>query len=117
MSGDVLFRVAFFRSASGTEPVRIWLKGLDRADRKSIGEDIKTVQYFWPLGLPLVRKIATDLWEVRSTLDHRIARVMFTVQEGVIVLLHGFIKKSQRTPPGELKIAKRRLRQTKANHP
>jgi phage-related protein len=79
-------------------------------DRKSIGEDIKTVQFGWPLGMPLVRKLDKELWEVRIHLEGRIARVLFTIVAGKIVLLHGFIKKSQATPKTDLDLAKDRMR-------
>jgi phage-related protein len=104
--------VRFFRSDSGNEPVRDWLKELPPADRKIIGEDIKTVQFGWPLGMPLVRKLDKDLWEIRIHLQDRIARVLFTVSDNVIVLLHGFIKKSQSTPKDDLQLALKRLRST-----
>ena len=85
--------VRFFATDSGTEPVREWLLSLTPKERKTIGEDIKTVQYGWPLGMPLVRKMETDLWEVRVHLVNKIARVLFTVTESkVILLLHGFIQ-------------------------
>jgi phage-related protein len=78
--------------------------------REIVGEDIKTVQFGWPLGMPLIRKLEPRLWEVRSKLKDRIARVIFTVYEGVvIVLLHGFIKKTQKTPVDELNVARKRL--------
>lgn len=80
-------------------------------DRKRIGEDVKTVQIGWPLGMPLVRKMGRDLWEVRIHLPRRIARVIFTVMGDDMVLLHGFIKKSQATPQEDLDLAKERLRQ------
>lgn len=102
--------VRFFRTDSGTEPVRDWLRELSANDRKTIGEDIKTVQFGWPLGMPLVRKMDKDLWEVRIHLENRIARVLFTVANGTIVLLHGFIKKSQITPQPDLKLATERMR-------
>jgi phage-related protein len=102
--------VAFFRSEAGREPVREWLKSFPREDRRIIGEDIKTVQFGWPLGMPLVRKLDKNLWEVRSTLPQQIARVIFTTQERQIILLHGFIKKSQKTPQAELDLAKKRLK-------
>ena len=57
--------VRFFKTDGGTEPVRDWLQGLSATDRKTIGEDIKTVQFGWPLGMPLVRKMDKGLWEVR----------------------------------------------------
>ena len=113
MDGDVRLRVVFFRSAVGAEPVRDWLKDLERKDRKTIGEDIKTVQFGWPLGMPLVRKLESELWEVRSQLPRGIARVIFTVQRDLMILLHGFIKKSQRTPLSDLKVARTRLAQFK----
>ena len=105
----ILF-VHFFRTAAGTEPVREWLKSLPREERRIIGEDIKTVQFGWPLGMPLVRKLDKDIWEVRSRLPNRIARIVFTAGQRRMVLLHGFIKKSQKTPQADLELAKTRLR-------
>jgi phage-related protein len=101
--------VVFYRLDSGREPVREWLRGLDKETKRIIGEDIKTVQFGWPLGMPLARKLAPELWEVRSSIDRRIARVLFTVIDRNIVLLHGFIKKTQQTPSQDLALAKRRL--------
>jgi phage-related protein len=113
MGESVRLRVVFFKTEGGAEPVRQWLKGLERSQCQTIGEDIKTVQFGWPLGMPLVRKLDGELWEVRSRLDRQIARVMFTVQNDLMVLLHGFIKKSQKTPTGELTTARKRLMQFK----
>ena len=107
---EPILSVLFFRTLSGNEPVREWLKSLPREERKIIGEDIKTVQFGWPLGMPLVRKLDKDLWEVRSRLPNRSARVLFTTGEGRMVLLHGFMKKSQKTPPEDLQLVKTRLR-------
>lgn len=107
---EPILTVAFFRTASGNEPVREWLKSLPREERRIIGENLKTVQFGWPLGMPLVRKLDKGLWEVRSRLPDRIARVIFTSGEGRMVLLHGFIKKSQKTPQEDLQLAKTRLR-------
>lgn len=101
-------RVVFYRSASGREPVREWLRGLDREDRKTLGEDIATVQYGWPLGMPLVRSLGEGLWEVRSRLRHGIARVIFVTGRDVLVLVHGFVKKSRRTQRADLALARRR---------
>jgi phage-related protein len=107
---EPILSVAFFRTETGREPVREWLKSLPREERRIIGEDIKTVQFGWPLGMPLVRKLAVGLWEVRSHLPGRITRVLFTTGEGRMVLLHGFIKKSRKTPAEDLELAKNRLR-------
>jgi phage-related protein len=106
---EPILLVAFYRTAGGNEPAREWLKNLKREDRKRIGEDIKTAQFGWPLGMPLIRKLEPGLWEVRSHISPGIARVIFTVGSQTMVLLHGFIKKSQKTPPVELKTARRRL--------
>ncbi len=89
--------------------MRDWLKNLEKEDRRLIGEDIKTVQFGWPLGMPLVRKLDKGLWEIRIQLDSRIARILFTVHSSLMVLLHGFIKKSQKLPAKDLKIAKQRI--------
>jgi len=78
-------------------------------DRKTIGEDIKTVQFGWPLGMPLIRKVEPGIWEVRSSIGQGIARVLFTVEGHTMVLLHGFVKKSQKAPRAELRTAHRRL--------
>ena len=107
---DVILDVVFYRTEAGNEPVREWLKGLNKEDRKIIGTDLKTVQYGWPLGMPLVRKIEPRLWEARSRITGGIARVLFTVVEDKMVLLHGFVKKSQKVPLAELATAKRRTR-------
>lgn len=103
--------VRFFRTESGREPVREWLRSLDAEGRKTIGEDIKTVELGWPIGMPLVRKMESGLWEVRIELRGRIARVLFTVLDDQMVLLHGFIKKSQETPRSDLSLARARSKQ------
>ena len=106
---NVPISVAFFRLDSGKEPVRVWLKEMSQEDRKTIGEDIKTLQYGWPVGMPLSRKMDRELWELRSNISSGIARTFFTIFETQIVLLHGFVKKSKKTPTKELSLAKRRL--------
>lgn len=101
--------VNFFRLKSGREPVREWLKSLDYAHRKVIGEDIKTLQFGWPVGMPITRKLAPNLWELRSNLNIGIARIFITIYDKRIILLHGFVKKSQKIPKHELSLAKERL--------
>jgi len=103
--------VRFYRSPNGTEPVRQWLLSLSRADRLAIGTDLKTVEFGWPVGLPVCRSLGDGLWEVRSSLRHRIARVLFCVAGDTMWLLHGFIKKQQKTPAPDLALARRRQRQ------
>lgn len=112
---DLKLAVRFFRTTQGNEPVREWLKELPVAERKAIGDEIRTVQLGWPLGMPVVRKLDSGLWEVRIKLKDRIARVLFTVTDGEAVLLHGFIKKSQKTPAPDLATANARKTQLERN--
>jgi len=100
----------FFCTESGNEPVREWLLSLMKVDRKVIGDDIQTVQYGWPIGMPLVDSVEKGIWEVRTKLDKRIARVLFTPHENQLVLLHGFIKKTQ-TPKADKALARNRLKE------
>ena len=109
MNDEFRLNVVFYRTASENEPVRDWLRSLTREEKKTIGEDIKTVQFGWPLGMPLIRKLESNLWEVRSHLMNRIARVVFTIIDGNMVLVHGFIKKSQKTPLDDINLAKKRI--------
>jgi phage-related protein len=108
--GEPILSVVFVRSEAGHEPVRDWLHELTVEDRKAIGTDIKTVQFGWPLGMPLVRKMEPGLWELRCEIADGIARVLFTAKDGQMVLLHGFVKKSQKTPDNELKTARNRFK-------
>jgi len=80
-------------------------------EKRTIGEDVKTVQFGWPLGMPLVRKLEPGLWEIRSNLPSGIARIVFTIQDNAMILLHGFIKKSRKTPLDDLQLARQRLGQ------
>ena len=104
-------QVYFFKTESGKQPVREWLKDLPQQERKIIGNDLKTAQFGWPIGMPLIRKVDANLWEVRSRLPNRITRVIFTVDGNKMILLHGFIKKSQKMPSSDLKLANQRLKQ------
>jgi phage-related protein len=104
--------VVFYRTDTGVEPVRNWLRELPRVDKKTIGEDIKTVQFGWPLGMPLVDSLGHGLWEVRTKLPGgRIARVLFFMDSNTMVLVNGFIKKTQSTPKPELELARKRKKQ------
>jgi|SRR5271166_1847506 len=106
------FPVVFYRTRAGTEVVRDWLKGLPKEDRDVIGQDLMRVQYRWPVGMPLCRSLGQGLWEVRSDLtSSRIARVLMFFTGERIVALHGFVKKTQKTPPADLALALRRKRE------
>ncbi|MCY4489317.1 MAG: type II toxin-antitoxin system RelE/ParE family toxin [Deltaproteobacteria bacterium] len=104
----------FYRQARGHEPVRDWLGALSREDRRSIGRDLMAVEFGWPCGPPLCRSLVSypGLYEVRSNLTGgRIARVFFTISGSTMLLLHGFIKKTQSTPLRELRLAERRMKE------
>ncbi len=98
----------FFRTEAGNEPLRDWLKGLDRDDRRRIGADVKLAEYAWPIGMPTCRPMGDGLHEIRTHLaDGRAARVLFTIdRRGRMVLLHGFIKRARATPNEELSLAR-----------
>jgi phage-related protein len=101
----------FFRSRNGKEPVREWLKGLPKEQRRAIGEDIAYVQFKWPIGKPRVDHLRGAVWEVRTSLANRIARTLFAVEGRRMVLLHGFIKKTQQTLNQDITLAEKRFKE------
>jgi len=116
MTGERLLEIAviFYRTANGKEPVREWLRGLAAEDRKRIGTDLSTVQFGWPVGMPLCRSLGKGLWEVRTNLSgHRTARVLFFVHEDRIGVVHGFIKKTSKTPLDDMAVARKRMKEMK----
>lgn len=102
----------FFAYESGAEPVRDWLKSLPKPDQKKIGDDIRLVEFGWPVGMPVCRPLGKGLYEVRTKLKDRIARVLFAPEDGKMVLLHGFIKKTQ-TAPDDIALARERLKKVR----
>ena len=105
----------FFRTDGGIEPVRDWLKNLPPEDRREVGKDLMRAQWRWPVGMPLCRPMAQGLWEIRTELpSNRIARVLLGVDEGVLVALNAFIKKTQKTPRFDLAVARKRLKELKS---
>ena len=108
-------QAVFYQTASGNEPVRDWLKSdVSDDDRRIIGGDIATAEYGWPIGMPINRPLGGGLHEIRSSLSGgRIARVLFCVVDDQMVLLHGFIKKTQKTPKAALDLAKARMKEMK----
>jgi len=104
--------VRFYRTAKGNEPVLEWLRSLPKEDRRAIGLDLMRAQFRWPVGMPLVRSLKGGLWELRSTLpSRRIARVILCFHDGALVALHGFVKKTQKTPQADLQLAARRMKE------
>src|SRR4029079_2876615 len=102
----------FYATSRGRRPVREWLLARSRDDRKVIGTDIQKVEFGWPTGMPYCRSLSRGLWEVRSDLAHqRTARVIFCIVSGEMVLLHGFVKKTQKTPAADLDLAAKRRRE------
>jgi phage-related protein len=102
----------FWRSSTEREPVREWLNELPREDQRTVGRDVAKVQFGWPLGLPLCRPLSAGLWEVRSSLpSKREARVLFGFRDGELIALHAFIKKTRKTSPEDLVLARQRLKE------
>lgn len=103
--------VVFWRSAGGAEPVREWLQELPQDDRRVIGYDLRLLQIGWPIDMPLCRSLGGGLWELRSALpSQKIGRVVFCFHSQELVLLHGFIKKTQKTPSADIDLASKRKR-------
>jgi len=102
----------FYRTLRGNEPLREWLLKLNREDRRIVGKDIQKVEFGWPIGMPYSKPLGHGLYEVRSDIsDKRIARVIFLITNNKMVLLHGFVKKSQKTPQADLDLAKKRKKE------
>jgi phage-related protein len=102
----------FWKSATGREPVREWLNELPREDQRTIGRDIAKVQFGWPVGLPLCRPLSAGLWEVRSSLpSKREGRVLFGFYDGMLIALHAFVKKRQKTAPEDIALARQRFKE------
>jgi len=102
--------VVFYRTRAGAEVVLDWLRALDEGDRHVVGQDLMRVQFQWPIGMPLCRSLGDGLWEVRCSLpSNRIARLLFCFTQNRLLVLHGFIKKSQKTPAGDLALARKRM--------
>lgn len=98
----------FYRNENRREPVREWLLEMSKEERFCIGVDIKTVEYGWPVGMPVCRSMGRGIYEIRTNLTHKIVRVLFTVMDGQMILLHGFIKKSRKTSKEDMDIAVQR---------
>ncbi len=102
----------FYCNSLGTEPVRCFLQEFQKEDKRIIGVDIMTVEYGWPIGMPVCRPLGDNLYEVRSKISAgREVRVLFCIVVNEMILLHGFIKKSQKTPDKDLQLARKRKKE------
>jgi phage-related protein len=102
--------LVFFVTDAGSEPVRDWLLELPDDDRRTIGRDLATAQYGWPIGMPLCRPLGRGLFEIRSSLGERIARVFICHHDGTLVALHAIIKKTSKLPPDDVALARKRMK-------
>jgi phage-related protein len=102
----------FYVSALGKKPVRDWIMELPATDRVLVGKDIQKVEFGWPIGRPSCAPLGDGLWEIRSTLgSDRIARIIFCLRGDEMILLSGFIKKTQKTPRQDIEIALKRKKE------
>jgi phage-related protein len=114
-AGPQKIPLLFFRSGGGKEPVREWLQNLDELDRQAVGQDLMRAQWRWPVGMPLCRAMGQGLWEIRTNLpSSRTARVLICLHDEALVALHGFVKKTAKTPDDELALARKRLKELKS---
>jgi len=107
-------QAAFYITDTGKRPVRDWLMELQPEDRKIIGEDIATLEFCWPVGKPKCSSIkgVKNLWEIRSNISSgRIVRIFFVITDNRMILLHSFMKKTQKTPHRELELAIIRMKE------
>lgn len=107
------FDIRFYQESSGRVPLLEWLQEFNKDERKIIDRDIKYIQYTWPWKMPLVKPLGNGLFEIRSKLKSKQIRIFFICDKGVAFLLHGFIKKTQKTPDNEMEIAIKRVKKVK----
>ncbi|GAA0618265.1 hypothetical protein GCM10009422_12020 [Brevundimonas kwangchunensis] len=106
--------VRFYQTPAGRPVIQEWLRAFDKPDRAILGEDLKRIQFGFPMGLPLCRSLGGGLWEVRSSLGgNREVRMIFfhEPRQKMLVVVHGFIKKTQKTPHTDIEIASRRMKE------
>jgi phage-related protein len=117
MDNEKILKAVFIRTQAGGEPVKDWLKTLPQEERKTIGFKIKEVEFGWPIGMPLTKAIGEGLWEIRVSLGEteRTARIIFGLDGNKMLLLHGFIKKTRKTPKPDIEIARHRLKNYRKN--
>jgi phage-related protein len=105
--------VVFWRSEQGNEPVREWLRKMDAETRKAIGDDVRYIQEKWTegVGKRYVDGFGDGLYEVRTKQHNKEYRVLFCMEDDAMVLLHGLIKKTKKTPPADVALARRRQKE------
>lgn len=105
--------LVFWKSDQGKEPVREWLRKMDVEARKAIGDDIRYVQEKWTdgVGKPYVDGFGAGLYEVRTKYDKKQYRVLFCIEDDTIILLHGFIKKTKKTPTADVDLGRHRQKE------
>jgi len=111
-----MHKVLFYTTAGGNKVVKNWLKSFSKEDRFILGRDLKTVQLNFPMGPPLCRSLTGGLWEIRSTLTTKVeARMIFYFDSDTpaIAVLHGFIKKTAKTPKADIDLALSRKREAR----
>jgi len=113
MNREVPLQVKFYRTETNNEPVRDWIQSLPEEYKKAIGSDLKTLQFGWPIGMPLAEKLCRGVWELRTKIRNIIIRILFTLFDDKIIILHGFIKKTRKTPKDDLDLAIARMKQIK----
>jgi phage-related protein len=116
MGNRINYKSVFFKTQNGKEPVRVWVNGFKKQQREAISTDMLFVVTHFP-NVPkkgMICKLSgyEDIWEIRIRLTNKTQiRILFLVHDSNIVFLHGFIKKSKKTPKKELDLANRRKRE------
>lgn len=105
-----MLEVEFYKTEGGNEVVLDFLRGLPADDKKTVGEDLKTLQFGYPIGMPLCRPVGR-LWELRSSPpSKRELRLLWFYHKKArtIVVVHAFIKKTQKTPQKDINLGEAR---------
>lgn len=112
------FEIIFYRDAKGISPIEEFLYNLKRVNNPLVEQTFKGLEKLKNRAYhrePLSKHLEAGLWELRVKAGTDILRIIYTFSKGrVIILLHIFIKKQQKTPEAELEMAKKRLKEIKA---
>jgi phage-related protein len=108
-----MYSAVFYKTEAGNEPALYWFRALEPEERRIVGYELRLLQIGFPEGLPRCRSLGDGLFELQCTLPNKIARVIFFLDGHSVIIVPGFIKKSQKTPKEELETAKARKKHYK----
>lgn len=112
------FKIIYYKDDKGDNPIQEFLVNLGRSNRILVAKTRQGIEKLRNRAYhkePLSKHLEPGLWELRIRAGVDILRIIYTFDKGkIIILLHGFVKKDQKTPVSELEVARRRLKEIKA---